>query len=259
MLSERENRKDAEKHLQNLEISADEAKRAIAVYSSKVDEVLAYLYERFNQFRTQYWSQTELPEVVIAIKKLDRQLAHYSHQNEYYLPHALEFSEHFIALNWMDRSVVEAPDRTLVDHVLLHEMIHLYQSAVLKEEHKTPQAAHGRSFRKEAARLGLRGYGRLMICPYKVKSHLDGQEQGKHLKQTAQNQANRSISVHLAPSIQATFKRNQTRIHGLARQLSNLAEQQLVAVDPDEDRSRQFEYHLTQALELIGIHYFNQS
>ena len=77
------------------------------------------------------------------------------------MPNEIEFNRNFIALNW--------DDKRLVDFTLLHEMIHLWQHAVLNEAHATQQAAHGRSFRREAKRVGVEGKGRLMACPFAVK------------------------------------------------------------------------------------------
>ena len=162
-------------------VTADEAKRAIAAYSSQSHQVTAELYAKFARFKAEYWpggcgdgnndQARELPDAVLAVmpEMNNKRLAHYQDKNGYQIPHAIELNYNFIALNWADDRVIELPDRTIVDHVLLHEMIHLYQDAVLGEQHDTQKAAHGRSFRREAKRLGLAGKGRLMSCPYVVK------------------------------------------------------------------------------------------
>ena len=162
-------------------VTADEAKRAIAAYSSQSHQVTAELYAKFARFKAEYWpggcgdgnndQARELPDAVLAVmpEMNNKRLAHYQDKNGYQIPHAIELNYNFIALNWADDRFIESPDRTIVDHVLLHEMIHLYQDAVLGEQHDTQKAAHGRSFRREAKRLGLVGKGRLMSCPYEVK------------------------------------------------------------------------------------------
>lgn len=150
--------------------SAEETKQAIASYSRQANSILDTLYSRFHTFKEQYWAGQDLPNAIIAVTgdMHNKKLAHYTPFNGYQIPHAIEFNYSFISLNWNDLKIVEV-DRTLVDHVLLHEMIHLYQDTIMGEKFVTAQAAHGRSFRREAKRLGVEGRGRLMACPYPVK------------------------------------------------------------------------------------------
>ncbi len=155
-------------------VTVEEVKSAIARYSGQQDRVLSGLYGRFDALRQQHWPDASLPDAVIAVTTAlnSRKLARYTACDGYKVPHAIEFNETFIALNWEDREVVEA-DRTLVDHLLLHEMIHLYQDAILHETFRDSWGKHGRSFRREAQRLGLQGKGRIMACPYPLKNRTD--------------------------------------------------------------------------------------
>jgi len=149
-------------------VSADVAKAAIVAYSSQSDAITAELYAKFREFKAKFWGD-DLPDAVIAVLEMnDKSLAHYMRKNGYQIPHCIEFNRNFIALNFADKTTVEA-DRTIVEAVLLHEMIHLYQHTILDEAAANQQAAHGRSFRKEAKRVGVEGKGRLMACPYPVK------------------------------------------------------------------------------------------
>ena len=151
-----------ENSLEIVRVRADEAKRALAAYSAEANERLAYLYGTYAELRAKHWPDQQLPDAVLAIGEMnDKKLAHYKRENAYKVPNEIEFNRNFIALNW--------DNRELIDFTLLHEMIHLYQDAVLGEQHKDQQAAHGRSFRQEANRVGVAGKGRLMACPYPVK------------------------------------------------------------------------------------------
>ena len=152
-----------------LPINAQGVKRAIAEYSRQASTTLSTLYEKYQRFNVEYWNG-ELPDatLAVAVEMHDKKLAHYAELNGYQIPNAIEFNRNFLALNW-EGPVIEPPDRTIIDHVLLHEMIHLYLQAVKGETYKDQQAAHGRSFRREADRLGIKGKGRLMACSYPVK------------------------------------------------------------------------------------------
>ena len=151
-----------ETSLEIVRVRADEAKRALAEFSAAADERLAYLYRRYAELRAEHWPGDILPDAIIAIGQMnDKTLAHYKRENAHKMPNEIEFNRNFVALNW--------DNRQLVDSTLLHEMIHLWQHAVLDEQHTSQQAAHGRSFRKEAKRVGVEGKGRLMACPYPVK------------------------------------------------------------------------------------------
>ena len=143
-------------------VRADEAKRALAAFSAEADERLAYLYHRYGQLRAEHWPDQPLPDAIVAIGTMnDKTLAHYKRENAHKMPNEIEFNRNFIALNW--------DNRQLVDFTLLHEMIHLWQDVVIGEVHASQQAAHGRSFRREAKRVGVEGKGRLMACPFAVK------------------------------------------------------------------------------------------
>jgi hypothetical protein len=141
-------------------------KRALAEYSSQQNEILAELYTRFKAFRDKHFPGME--DILISIEPMSNKvLAHYQAKTGLSIPHVITFNASFIALNYADKNPVEL-DRDLVGHVLLHEMIHHYQT-LIGEVHKSQQAAHGRSFRREAKRVGVEGAGRLMKCPYPVK------------------------------------------------------------------------------------------
>jgi len=148
-------------------IEAAVVKAAIATYSRFENEYLEHLYTRFEEYRAKFFSDNEMPNIAIAISKLNpKNLAFYTPKNGYGVPDCIEFNQDFIALNW--GGMVVENDRNVVEHCLLHEMIHLWLIAVKGEKYKDAQAAHGRSFRKEAARIGVAGKGRLMACPYPV-------------------------------------------------------------------------------------------
>jgi hypothetical protein len=147
-------------------VQAAELKKALAAYSSQESQVLAELYQWSEQLRSKYFPG--MVPVVIAITKMNNKtLAHYAPENGYHIPHAIEFNSTFIALNFNDRELVEL-DRNIVQHVLLHELIHHWQT-LEGEVHTNQQSAHGRSFRKVAKEVGVEGRGRLMACPYPVK------------------------------------------------------------------------------------------
>jgi hypothetical protein len=147
-------------------VEASELKKALAEYSSQESKVLAELYKWSEELLAKYFPGS-VP-VVIAISNMNNKvLAHYTARNGYHIPNAIEFNSTFIALNFNDREQVEL-DRNLVQHVLLHELIHHWQT-LENEVHTNQQSAHGRSFRKKAKEIGVEGRGRLMACPYPVK------------------------------------------------------------------------------------------
>lgn len=147
-------------------VEASELKKALAEYSSQESKVLAELYQWSEQLLAKYFPGS-VP-VVIAISNMNNKvLAHYTARNGYHIPNAIEFNSTFIALNFNDREPVEL-GRNLVQHVLLHELIHHWQT-LENEVHTNQQSAHGRSFRKKAKEIGVEGRGRLMACPYPVK------------------------------------------------------------------------------------------
>lgn len=147
-------------------VELDTLKKALESYLSNQNVILAELYTRFKAFRDKYFPG--MADIVISIEPMNNKvLAHYQPKNGLSIPHVITFNSAFIALNYEDKNPVEL-DRDIVGHVLLHEMIHHFQ-CVEGEEFKNQQAAHGRSFRKEAKRLGVEGAGRLMKCPYPVK------------------------------------------------------------------------------------------
>ncbi len=163
----------SESELKIVPVDEVAVKRALALYSSQEDEIIAGLYMLFEGLRSRYWSASSMLDIVVAVtRQTNKVLAHYTPRNGYAIPHCIEFNSNFIALNWSDIRPIEG-ERTLVQHVLLHEMIHHWQH-LQGETFANQQAAHGRSFRREAARVGLAGHGRLMACPYPVKMPQNG-------------------------------------------------------------------------------------
>ncbi len=158
----------SESELKIVPVEGADVKRALALYSSQENNIIAGLYLLFEGLRSRYWSASSMLDIVVAVtRQSNKVLAHYTPRNGYAIPHCIEFNSNFIALNWSDTRPIEG-ERTLVQHVLLHEMIHHWQH-LQGETFDNQQAAHGRSFRREAARVGLAGHGRLMACPYPVK------------------------------------------------------------------------------------------
>ena len=57
------------------------------------------------------------------------------------MPNEIEFNRNFIALNW--------DNRELIDFTLLHEMIHLYQDAILASSMKTSKPRMAAAFARK--------------------------------------------------------------------------------------------------------------
>ena len=232
-------------------ISSEEVKKAIEAYGRQASEALRRLYEKYNEFNAKYWTG-ELPAatLAIAVEMHDKKLAHYASVNGLQLPHAIEFNRNFIALNW-GGEVVELPDRTIIDHALLHEMIHLYLEGVRGEKYKDQQAAHGRSFRKEAERLGLKGKGRLMACAYQVKMPISAPKARKlRREQEAHDQDEDSESEDSEQSGNTKTTNRRQPALGPKELLKQL--QQHAATELDSDQLTQFKKHLKAAAAILN-------
>lgn len=171
------------------EVTSNNVKHILAVWLAQKDPVLKELMLLANEWLEQFWPGIPKPPILIKRRDFEnaKALAYHTTEDEDLLAGVIVFNNTYLEYNWIspsdphyDKAVVETARfesqgteivqrRSAILHTLAHELIHLYLAMVVGEQYKDDQQAHGRSFIREANRLGVRGEGRLYAMPYAVR------------------------------------------------------------------------------------------